>query len=79
MNAEIERLWKLKDRIDRRKFHLHIETNMVDMYRWALYLYMPNIDDYLSSWNRAILTSEKSTLNELEVYLMNYDGFDKRW
>lgn len=79
VKKEIERLWKIQDRLNKRAFHLHIETNLVDKYVWALYLYMPNIEDYFSSYNRAILDSTRSNVEELEFYLSRYDGFDGRW
>ena len=61
---------------NKRAFHLHVSTNLLDEYRWALYLYFPNREDYFSDFNRPILTSEKSTLNQLEQYLEDYNGFD---
>lgn len=78
MNKDIEKLMKIQNRIDKHKFHLCVETNLEDKYRWVLFLYNPNIEDYFSSYNRAILTSEISTIEELEDYLKRYEGFE-RW
>lgn len=78
MNKDIEKLMKIKQRIDRNRFHLFIQTNLDDEYRWALYLYNPNVEDYFSSNNRAILISSITTIDELEDYLKKYDGFN-RW
>lgn len=78
MSKDIERLIKIQGRINNKAFHLHVSTNLVDEYRWALFLYMPNKEDYFSNYNRAVLDSSRSTVEELEEYLDKYDGFD-RW
>ena len=79
MSKDIERLIKIQGRINKNRFHFHVETNLVDEYRWVLFMYMPNIDDYFSSYNVAILDSTRSTIDELEEYLKKYDGFNGRW
>ena len=78
MSKEIEKLLKIQNRLDRNKYHLFIQTNLDNEYRWELFLYNPNIEDYLSSNNRIILDSERTSLDELEEYLKKYNGFD-RW
>lgn len=78
MSKEIEKLIKIQGMINKDIFHLSIETNLENNYRWALYLYMPNVENYFSEHNRAILTSFKSSIEELEEYLKKYNGFD-RW
>ena len=78
MSKEIEKLLKIQNRLNKKIYHLFIQTNLDNEYRWELFLYNPNIDDYLSSYNRAILDSERTTLDELEEYLKKYGGFD-RW
>lgn len=78
MSKEIEKLLKIQNRLDRNKYHLFIQTNLDNEYRWELFLYNPNIEDYLSSYNRIILDSERTSLDELEEYLKKYNGFD-RW
>ena len=78
MSKEIEKLLKIQNRLNKKIYHLFIQTNLDNEYRWELFLYNPNIDDYLSSYNRAILDSERTTLDELEEYLKKYNGFE-RW
>lgn len=78
MNKEIEKIMKIQSRIDKKKFHLCVSTNLEDECRWVLFLYNPNIEDYFSSYNRLIFDSERTTIDELEEYLKKYDGFE-RW
>ena len=78
MNKDIERLFKIQKRLDKKKFHLCVQTNLDDEYRWILFLYNPNIEDYLSHYNRPILDSSRTTLDELEDYLKKYEGFEWR-
>ncbi len=78
MSKEIERLFKIQNLLNKNMFHLCIQTNLDDDYRWILFLYNPNVEDYLSNYNRPILDSSKTTLDELEEYLKKYDGF-KKW
>lgn len=78
MSKEIEKLLKIQNRLNKKIYHLFIQTNLDNEYRWELFLYNPNIEDYLSSYNRAILDSERTTLDELEEYLKKYNGFE-RW
>lgn len=79
MNKDIERIMKIQDKLNKRAFHLHVATNLIDECRWSLYLYFPDKDDYFSEYNRPILDSNRSTVNQLEEYLNNYDGFEYRW
>lgn len=78
MSKEIEKLLKIQNRLNKKIYHLFIQTNLDNEYRWELFLYNPNIEDYLSSYNRVILDSERTTLDELEEYLKKYNGFE-RW
>lgn len=78
MSKDIEKLMKIQNKLNREKYHLCIQTNLDNEYRWVLFLNNPNIEDYFSSHNRPILNSDKTTLKELEVYLKKYGGFD-RW
>jgi len=75
MSEEIEKLMKIQGRINKNAFHLHVSTNLVDEYRWVLFLYIPNKEDYFSDYNRPILDSSRTTVDELEEYLNKYDGF----
>lgn len=79
MSKDIEKLIKIQGKVNRNRFHLNIETNLEDEYKWVLFMYMPNCDDYFSSYNKAILDSRRSTIDELEEYLKKYDGFNERW
>lgn len=78
MSEEIEKLIKIQNSLNKNKYHLFIQTNLDNEYRWELFLYNPDIEYYLSSNNRFILDSERATLDELEEYLKKYNGFD-RW
>ena len=78
MNKDIERLFKIQNSLNRKKYHLCVQTNLDNEYRWVLFLYNPNIEDYLSNYNRPILDSSRTTLDELEEYLKKYEGFE-RW
>ncbi len=76
MNKDIEKLIKIQGKINKRVFHLCVSTNLEDEYSWVLFLYMPNIENYLSEYNRPILDSTRTSIKELEEYLKKYDGFE---
>ncbi len=78
MNKEIEQLFKIQNRLNKNMYHLFVQSNLDNEYRWELFLYNRNVEDYLSSDNIAILDSERTTLDELEEYLKKYNGFT-RW
>lgn len=77
MNKDIEKLIKMQGRINKNKFHLCVDTNLEDKYRWVLFLYNPNMEDYFSDYNRTILYSDVDSIEDLENYLKKHDGFDK--
>lgn len=79
MNKDIEKLIKIQGAINKNNYHLYIETNLQDEYRWILYLYNPNTKDYFSSYNRSILNSSIDSIDYLMEYLENHDGFDRRF
>lgn len=79
MSKDIEKIMKIQGRLNKRAFHLHVATNLVDECKWVLFLYMPNKEDYFSDYNRPILDSSRSSVEELEDYLNKYDGFEHRW
>lgn len=78
MSKDIERIMKIQRKLNREAFHLCVSTNLEDECRWVLFLYMPNTKDYFSSYNRPILDSRRSSVDELEEYLKKYDGIE-RW
>ena len=78
MNKEIEQLFKIQNRLNKNMYHLFVQSNLDNEYRWELFLYNRNVEDYLSSDNIEILDSERTTLDELEEYLKKYNGFT-RW
>ena len=77
MNKDIERLMKIQNKLDRNKFHLCVSTDLEDEYKWVLFLYNPNTEDYFSSFNRPIFDSERTSIKELEDYLKKYNGFER--
>ena len=79
MNKDIEKLIKISGKINKNKYHLCIDTNLEDKYRWVLFLYFPDDRDYFSSYNSPILDSDRSSIDELAEYLEKYDGLNKRW
>lgn len=77
MSKDIERLIKIQGAINRNMYHLHVSTNLEDNYKWILFLYNPNTKDYLSNYNRPILTSAVDSIDYLIDYLNKHDGFNK--
>ncbi len=77
MNKDIEKLIKIQEKINKQAFHLCVSTNLEDEYRWVLFLYMPNTENYFSEYNRPILDSTRTSIKELEEYLKKYNGFEK--
>lgn len=75
MNKNVERLIKIKNVINERRFHLAIETDLEKEYKWVLFLYNPNIENYFSNYNPAIMNSSIDSLDDLEIYLKKHDGF----
>ena len=79
MSKEVEKLLKIQNALDKYKFHLCVHTDLEKECKWFLFMYFPNIENYLSSYNRPILSSIHTTIDELEDYLKKYDGFKGRW
>jgi len=79
MNKDIEKLVKIQNKVNKNRYHLWIQTDLEDNYRWALFQYMPNTEDYFSKYNGAILTSIVDSLDDLINYLEKHDGFNDRW
>lgn len=79
MNKDIEKLVKVQNKVNKNRYHLWIQTDLEDNYKWALFQYMPNTEDYFSKYNGAILTSTVDSLDDLINYLEKHDGFNNRW
>lgn len=78
MNKDIEMLIKIQGKINNR-YHLHIDTDLKDNYRFLLFIKFPDDRDYFSSWNQPILsTMHGDTVEDLEKYLKTHEGFS-RW
>lgn len=77
MSKDIEKLIKMQGAINKKIYHLHVETNLENDYRWVLYLYNPNTKDYFSEYNRPILISSIDSIDYLIDYLEKHDGFSK--
>ena len=71
MSKDVERLIKIQNVINKSKYHLYIETDLEENYKWVLFLNNPNIENYLSNYNPAIMSSYIDTLDDLENYLKN--------
>lgn len=79
MNKDIEKLMKIQDKINENRYHLHIETDLKEKYRFALYINFRDDRDYFSSLNCPILSSvDDDTIEDLENYLKKHNGFS-RW
>lgn len=79
MNKDIEKLMKIQNRINRNMYHLMVETNLEDKYRWVLFLYFPDREDYFSEYNRPIMDSSVDSIDDLMNYLEKHGGFNGRW
>ena len=79
MSKEIEKLLKIQSKLNGGRFHLCIQTNLEDDYKWALIQYFPNTDDYFSNFNAPIMESSVDTLDELISYLKKHNGFKIEW
>lgn len=75
MSKDVEKLIKIQNTIDKNKYHLFVETDLEKSYKWVLFLYNPNIENYFSSYNPAIMSSYIDTLDDLENYLKKHGGF----
>lgn len=78
MNKDIETLIKIQDKINTNRYHLHIETDLKDNYRFALYINFQDERDYFSQYNQPILSSaDDDTIEDLENYLKKHHGFER--
>lgn len=79
MNEDIEKLIKIQGTVNKSVYHLFVETNLEDKFRWILFLQNPNIKDYFSQYNRPILHSSVDSVDYLVDYLEKHDGFNGRF
>ena len=78
MNKDIEMLIKIQGKINNR-YHLHIDTDLKDNYKFLLFIKFSDDRDYFSSCNQPILsTMHGDTVEDLENYLKTHEGFS-RW
>lgn len=79
MNKDIEKLIKIQDKINKKRYHLHVYTDLIDNYNFVLFINFNDERDYFSQLNYPILSTEyKDTIEDLENYLKKHDGFS-RW
>lgn len=79
MNENIEKIIKIQGIIDKTRYHLFIQTDLNKKCNWLLFLFNPNIENYLSSYNVPILDSRVDTIDDLVTYLEKHDGFSRRF
>lgn len=77
MKKEIEKIIKIQNKLNKRNFHLGVETDLEEKTRWSLYLNFRDFDKYMSNDNRAIMESEIDSLDDLINYLEKHEGFRK--
>ena len=75
MSEEIEKLIKIQGAIDKNVFHLFVQTDLEKEFRWELYLYNPNIENYFSKYNNSILSSKVDSVEDLYNYFKKHNGF----
>lgn len=79
MSKEIEELIKIQGVINKNKYHLFVNTDLEKEYRWILYLYFPNTEDYFSTHNHPIMHSDIDSIEDLKNYLLKHEGVRQRW
>lgn len=75
MNKDVERLIKIQNVINKNKYHLFVQTDLEKNYKWVLFLNNPNLENYFSNYNPAIMNSNIDSLDDLEEYLKKHEGF----
>lgn len=75
MSKEVEKLIKIQGAIDKDLFHLTVEMDLENEYKWKLFLFHPNSEYYFSKYNRCILSSKTDTIEDLFEYLNKHNGF----
>ena len=80
MNKDIETLIKIQDKINRRRYHLHVDTDLQEKFRFLLFINFNDERDYFSTLNFPILsTRDGDTVEDLMKYLEKHDGFNEMW
>lgn len=78
MNKDIEMLIKIQGKISN-QYHLHIDTDLKEKYKFFLFINFHDDRDYFSSYNQPILsTTYGDTVEDLKNYLEKHEGFS-RW
>lgn len=77
MSDDIQQLIKMKNKINKNRFHLCIETDLENKYKWYLFQNFNNLEDYFSKDNQPIFHSDLTTIEELDNYLQKYNGYGK--
>ncbi|MCI5543459.1 MAG: hypothetical protein MR405_06070 [Mollicutes bacterium] len=75
MSEEIEKLIKIQGAINRNIYHLHVETDLENSYKWILFQYYPEDEKYFSRYNQPILNSNVDSIDYLIDYLKKHNGF----
>ena len=47
MSNDVERLIKIQNVINKSVYHLFVETDLEESYKWVLFLNNPNLENYL--------------------------------
>ncbi len=79
MNKNVELLMKIQNRLNKKRFHLCVSTDLENKCEWVLFQYVPDIKDYFSQYNAPIMESVVDSIEELKTYLEKHNGFDGRW
>ena len=80
MTKEIELLIKIQGKLNKRRYHLHIDADLQEKYRFFLFIKFDDNRDYFNTNNLPILsTTEGDTVDDLKKYLEKHNGFDGCW
>ena len=79
MNKDITKLMTRQSKINKNIYHLHVETDLENNYRWELYLNFTNTEKYFSDENRPIMWSKVDSIKELYDYLKKHGGLSDKW
>lgn len=72
---DYDKILDIQNRIDRNKYHLTISTDLTTYVSWKIFKKFEDFDTYMSADNTDILNSYENTVEELEKYLEENDGF----
>lgn len=79
MSEEVEKLIKVQGILNKDRYHLCINTDLINKAEWYLYQVFTDMDHYFSPENHAIMDSKRETIDDLINYLEKHDGFSRRW